>query len=67
MSRCDLGVGCEEASVCYAMAHGEPERCGQARPAFIPTNVIPFPVKAAPKAVTYKPTHGGYPDPKDKQ
>jgi hypothetical protein len=33
-------------------------------------NVIPFPVKPAapvPTAQTYKPTHGGYPDPKDKQ
>lgn len=26
---CDMGVGCEEAGVCYATAHGEPDRCGQ--------------------------------------
>lgn len=26
--RCDLGVGCEEYGVCYAMAHGRPEQCG---------------------------------------
>jgi hypothetical protein len=26
--RCSLGVGCEESGVCYAMAMGEPERCG---------------------------------------
>jgi hypothetical protein len=25
---CTLGVGCESAVVCYAMAHGEPDRCG---------------------------------------
>lgn len=29
MSRCDLGVGCEDAGVCYADAHGEPARCGR--------------------------------------
>lgn len=29
MIRCDLGVGCDEAGVCYADAHGEPERCGR--------------------------------------
>ena len=27
--RCDMGVGCEEAGVCYASAQGEPERCGR--------------------------------------
>ncbi len=26
--RCDMGVGCEEGSTCYAAAHGEPDRCG---------------------------------------
>ena len=26
---CDMGVGCEEAGVCYAAVHGEPERCGR--------------------------------------
>lgn len=26
---CNMGVGCEEAGVCYAAAHGEPDRCGQ--------------------------------------
>jgi len=31
-SRCDLGVGCEEAGVCYAMANGRPDRCGAAGP-----------------------------------
>ncbi|PBB68157.1 hypothetical protein CK228_13695 [Mesorhizobium sp. WSM4312] len=25
---CDMGVGCEQYGVCYAAAHGEPERCG---------------------------------------
>ena len=25
--QCDMGVGCLEAGVCYADAHGEPERC----------------------------------------
>jgi hypothetical protein len=25
---CNLGVGCDEAGVCYAMAHGQPDRCG---------------------------------------
>lgn len=24
---CDLGVGCEEAGVCYAKANGKPEMC----------------------------------------
>lgn len=24
---CDLGVGCDEAGVCYAEAHGQPEQC----------------------------------------
>ena len=24
---CDMGVGCDEAGVCYASAMGEPERC----------------------------------------
>lgn len=24
---CPLGVGCDEAGVCYAAAQGEPERC----------------------------------------
>lgn len=23
-----MGVGCEQAGVCYAEAHGQPERCG---------------------------------------
>lgn len=26
---CDLGVGCEEYGVCYAAAHGQPDRCGR--------------------------------------
>lgn len=25
--RCTMGVGCDEAGVCYAAAHGQPERC----------------------------------------
>lgn len=25
---CNLGVGCEEAGVCYASAYGEPDNCG---------------------------------------
>ncbi len=24
---CTMGVGCDEAGVCYAEAHGEPDRC----------------------------------------
>lgn len=33
--QCDLGVGCDEAGVCYAQAHGEPDRCGKpAEPLF---------------------------------
>lgn len=24
-----MGVGCEEAGVCYAAAHNQPERCGR--------------------------------------
>ena len=26
---CTLGVGCDEAGVCYADAHNQPERCGR--------------------------------------
>jgi len=26
---CDMGVGCDEAGVCYAAANGEPARCGR--------------------------------------
>lgn len=26
---CTMGVGCDEVGVCYAAAHGEPERCGR--------------------------------------
>ncbi len=26
---CNMGVGCEEYGICYAMAHGEPDRCGR--------------------------------------
>ena len=25
---CDLGVGCNETGICYAMAHGQPDQCG---------------------------------------
>ena len=25
--RCDMGVGCDEARVCYADAHGKPQKC----------------------------------------
>lgn len=25
---CNLGVGCDEAGVCFAQARGEPNRCG---------------------------------------
>lgn len=28
--RCDLGVGCDEAGVCYAIAHNQPDQCGRA-------------------------------------
>lgn len=27
--KCDLGVGCDEAGVCYALANGQPDRCGR--------------------------------------
>jgi hypothetical protein len=30
---CTMGVGCDEAGVCYATAHGEPERCPKAEAA----------------------------------
>lgn len=29
---CDLGVGCDEAGVCYASAHDQPERCPHHKP-----------------------------------
>lgn len=32
MARCSLGVGCDEAGVCYAAAHGKPEMCGAHEP-----------------------------------
>jgi len=25
---CDLGVGCNETGICYAVAHGQPDKCG---------------------------------------
>ncbi|WP_244125347.1 hypothetical protein [Burkholderia gladioli] len=28
--RCNLGVGCDEAGVCYASAHGDASQCGRA-------------------------------------
>jgi hypothetical protein len=28
-ARCNMGVGCEETGLCYAAAHGQPERCGK--------------------------------------
>lgn len=28
---CSLGVGCEEAGVCYAMANGDSGKCGKNR------------------------------------
>lgn len=30
---CTMGVGCEEAGVCYASANGQPEQCGAHQPA----------------------------------
>jgi hypothetical protein len=27
VAKCTMGVGCDEAGVCYAAAHGQPERC----------------------------------------
>jgi hypothetical protein len=30
---CTMGVGCEEAGVCYASANGQPEQCGAHPPA----------------------------------
>lgn len=29
MIPCNMGVGCEEAGMCYAEAMGEPERCSR--------------------------------------
>lgn len=40
---CNMGVGCDEYGVCYADAHGEPERCG--RP-----NSVGIPFRMADKA-----------------
>jgi len=28
-SKCNYGVGCGTAGVCYAAAHGRPEECGK--------------------------------------
>lgn len=28
---CTMGVGCDEYGVCYADAHGEPERCEETK------------------------------------
>jgi hypothetical protein len=28
-TNCDMGVGCEEVGICYAEAHGEPDRCSR--------------------------------------
>ena len=28
--QCTLGVGCDEAGVCYAAAHGQPDHCADA-------------------------------------
>lgn len=30
--RCSMGVGCGTAGVCYAKAHGRPEKCPNASP-----------------------------------
>lgn len=37
---CNLGVGCDEAGVCYASAHGQPEQCGRSEGTAI--NACPF-------------------------
>lgn len=29
--RCSMGVGCDEYGVCYAEAHGQPEKCPHAK------------------------------------
>lgn len=31
-TQCNFGVGCDEYGVCYAAAHGQPERCGKPNP-----------------------------------
>lgn len=28
-AHCSLGMGCDEAGVCYADAHGDPSQCGR--------------------------------------
>lgn len=40
MSHCTLGVGCDEYGVCYAEAHGEPDRCGRPPAAEKPIDMI---------------------------
>lgn len=40
MNRCTLGVGCDEYGVCYAEAHGEPDRCGRPPAAEKPIDMI---------------------------
>ncbi len=27
---CDMGAGCDEVGICFASAHGQPDRCGRA-------------------------------------
>ena len=29
LTSCTMGIGCDETGVCYAEAHGQPERCGR--------------------------------------
>jgi hypothetical protein len=43
MSTCDLGVGCEETGVCYAIAHGQPDKCGAAPPDACECDLEPTP------------------------
>lgn len=37
MTRCTLGVGCDEYGVCYADAHDAPLRCPRYQPTYIVT------------------------------
>lgn len=49
---CDLGMGCEGAGVCYASAHGEPERCGKYRASSaLPAALSDYRVKSLARAI----------------
>ncbi|WP_186163401.1 hypothetical protein [Burkholderia gladioli] len=57
--RCNLGVGCDEAGVCYASAHGDASQCGRA--AVSPATGDPA-TAATPPDVAFKPWHERHAD-----